>query len=52
MLAQFLERAPELQDMLNNMNNQTRLHALGFCGIYDDQAFGTEVHYNPQDINP
>ncbi|KAK6343679.1 hypothetical protein TWF730_011268 [Orbilia blumenaviensis] len=52
MLIQFLERPSDLDNLISEMDYQTRLHTLSFCGVYDDQAFGTEVHYYPEDMAP
>jgi hypothetical protein len=37
----FAERPQDLIDIIDQMNSTARSLSQGFCGQYDDQAFGT-----------
>ena len=38
----FAERPDDLSTLLADMNSTTRAQSLGFCGVEDDQTFGTD----------
>lgn len=49
MLVQFAERPDDLKALVKGMNQGTYQKALSFCGVDDDQAFGTSIEddYHP-----
>ena len=52
MFMMFAERPDDLIALIGGMDSTTRAQDLGFCGIEDDQTFGTDGKLNLNDSYP
>jgi len=54
MFLAFAERPNDLVTQVENMDSVTRATSLGFCGVEDDQAFGSQAagQYQPANMVP
>ncbi|KAI9671963.1 MAG: hypothetical protein M1817_002306 [Caeruleum heppii] len=52
MLLTFAERPSDLVAQMARLDPVTRSTSQGFCGVDDDQAFGTYVEYDPPELGP